>query len=75
MNEAQKYAYEAQRPVRGSGPATRFVASEGYKRIVNPSGRGTRWSSGPVDIKAARWTGGGCEPARCRPCRPAGARR
>jgi Phage capsid family len=42
---------------QGKLPGDQFVASEGYKRIIDPAARGSHWTSGPVEIKAGRWGG------------------
>ena len=36
----------------GGGAGDTFVKSEQYRKIANPANRGSRWSSGPVEVKA-----------------------
>lgn len=57
MNEAQKYAYEAQRPVRGSGPATsswppRATSGSSTRAGGAPAGQAGRWISRRRDGRA-----------------------
>ena len=34
------------------GPGDRFIASKGYQRIADPSGRGQTWTTGPVEVSS-----------------------
>jgi HK97 family phage major capsid protein len=36
----------------GGGPGDRFVKSQEYRKIADPAARSSRWSSGPVEVKA-----------------------
>lgn len=36
----------------GGAPGDVFVKSQGYQKIADPAARGSRWSSGPVEVKA-----------------------
>ena len=37
----------------GGGPGDRFVASEGFRKISDPAGRGKQWSTGMVEVGPA----------------------
>jgi hypothetical protein len=38
------------------GPGDVFVKSAAYQKIMDPSGRGQRWTTGPVEVSSSQFT-------------------